>query len=167
MTTVRILTIAFEVIIWTFVPLIVLLVLAFSRTFTDETTDKAHKDASRAGFWAGILLFAMTLIYQVGIFIREGFPREMLYQGFSVEWAAGGAAAGFLLFAGRHKATSPRFAGLEVLLATSLSLYVLLHYFFIRTYNAELLSVTLGLAFGALVHFASAPGALQRRSRTG
>ena len=156
----------FELVIWVFVPLILLLIL--QRMFVLGSTHAADEKsgaAARAGFWAGLLLFAMFLIYQVNIFIQVGFPVRSIYQGFDIWLALSGALIAFVASTGGKRLISPRLMGVAVLLGTFLSSSALIHYLFIRTYNEALLSLILGVTFGVFAHFTASPSPGERGSR--
>lgn len=160
--SVQLLKLGFNVIIWTFVPLIVLIILYFTRLTAKRADDKKYRDAMKAGFWAGFILFVMVLIYQVGIFIQEGFPSNDIFQGFNIWWALLSALFGFFIFMAGHRAASPRLAGLEIMAVVFLSTYTFIHYLFIRTWNEIVLSAALGVAFGVLAYFACFPGSVRK-----
>jgi len=159
---VRVLTLIFNLIVWFFVPLIALVMLYFARVLPARADDRQHESAMKAGFWAGVMLFVIILVYQISVFVREGFPSEAIYQGFNLWWAILSAVFGFFIFTNAKEAVSPKLAGLGILLLSFLGCYIFLHYLFIRTYNELLLSAVLGITFGVLTHFASTPGLIRR-----
>lgn len=159
----------FDVTIWVFVPLILILIIRFARGMSGRAEDEKHSASAKSGFWAGFILFVTALIYHVGVFIKTSFPRNDIFQGFSLPLALVGAVAGFIIFSGGKRVLPAGFLGLIVLSITFAAFYSLLHYLFIRTANEILLSLIMGITFGALLHSAFSPTTLkeflQARSR--
>lgn len=151
----------FYFIIWFFIPAILLFFIWLIKSMSDKTEEKRHRSAMRSGYWAGIMLFIIMLIYQISIFLKTGFPRNEVYQGFSLMLALSSALVVFLLFLGGKKVVPPVISGLLVLIFTFITFSALIHYLFIRTYNDILLSAILGGVFGFLTHFAAAPTSLK------
>ncbi len=145
----------FNVVIWVIAPFILVIILFLTRAFAKRADEKRHEKAMKSGFWAGISLFLMVLIYQVGLFVAHGFPQNDIYQGFNIWLAIGVGILSFFMFMGGKKIVSPELSGFATLLITFISSYALLHYLFIRTYNELILSLTFGMAFGVLAHFAN------------
>lgn len=145
----------FNVVLWVIVPFILVAVIFLTRHVIGKTSDHRQKSAMKSGFWAGFLLFLMGLIYQVAIFLQEGFPKKELFQGFSLWLAIGSGLIGFFVFLGGKRIVAPSLSGITTLVVTFLAMYALLHYLLIRTFNELVLSLTLGIAFGVLTHFAN------------
>lgn len=145
----------FNAVIWVLVPLILVTILILTRRVVAKSGDTRQKSGMKSGFWAGFLLFVMALIYQVAIFLNEGFPQIELFQGFNLPLALGSGLAGFVIFLGGKRIVAPGFSGVVTLIITFLTMYALLHYLLIRTWNELVLSLTLGITFGVLVHFAN------------
>ena len=151
----------FYFVVWVFVPAILAALGWLVKSVANKVEEKRHRSAMQAGYWAGILLFIIILIYQVAIFLQTGFPKEEIFQGFSLSLAFGSALVVFIIFLGGKKIVPVVVAGLLVLIFTFLIFTALLHYLFIRTYNDILLSLILGGIFGFLTHFAVAPSSLK------
>lgn len=151
----------FDFVIWIFVPVILLILIWFLGSASKKLEIKRHKSATKAGFWAGIMLFVIILIYQVSIFLKIGFPHNDIFQGFKLWLSLASALATFLLFLGGKKIISPGASGWLILAFTFISFSTLLHYLFIRTYNDILLSVILGATFGFLTHLAASPSSFR------
>jgi hypothetical protein len=154
------LTTLFNIVIWIFVPAILILLINYIYNLSKRIDDRRHKSSTRAGFWAGFMLFVIAFIYQMSIFIQTGFPDTEIYQGFNLFLAIIGGAIVFLGLFGR-KVTSPELSGWLILIVSFFAFYSLLHYLFIRTFNETLLSLILGLTFGALTHFAFSPSSFK------
>jgi len=151
----------FDIVIWFFVPAILVIILWYIKSVAKRTDDLRHKHTTRAGFWAGFVLFLIALIDQVGVYITTGFPDRDIYQGFSIPLALTGAAIGFVLFSGGKKVLPAKLAGWIVLVVSFLGFYGLLQYLFVRTWNEALLSLILGVTFGIFSHMAASPATLR------
>ncbi|MDO8664564.1 MAG: hypothetical protein Q7K44_03425 [Candidatus Liptonbacteria bacterium] len=151
----------FYFVVWVFVPAILITLACLLKLRIDKVEEKRHRSAMQAGYWAGIMLFIIVLIYQVAIFLQIGFPKAEVFQGFSLPLALGSALVVFILFLGGKKIVPVVVSGLIVLVFTFLIFTALLHYLFIRTHNDVLLSMILGGIFGFLTHFAVAPTSLK------
>ena len=139
----------FYSIIWLFVPIILAIVIRFLATVHKKTSIKAHRYASRAGFWAGFMLFMIVLIYQMTVLLQVGFPHNDIFGGFNIWLSLLVALIVFIV------ATPAVISTWLILVFTFISFSSLFHYIFIRTYNDIILSVVTGVAFGFLAHLAA------------
>lgn len=146
----------FTIITWTFVPGILVLAIAKSYTLADKIEHKTYKAAARSGFTGGLVLFFITIIYQLGQYSKNGFPEAPMYQGFNLWLALGSAAATFAIFYG-GRMVSVKFVGWIVLIISFASFWALFHYVFVHTANQYILSSVLGIAFGVFCHTAFSP----------
>jgi len=151
----------FSFIIWTFVPAILVFAFLFSARLHKRVEDKKYKAAIRSGFWAGIMLFIIGVIYQVSQFIQTGFPSYDLFQGFNVLITIGSAILSFVFVSGGKRFLPLKASGFIVLLLTFVSSYGLFNYFFVRAYNEYLLSAILGISLGLFAHFAASPSVMK------
>ncbi|RJQ28431.1 hypothetical protein C4571_03605 [Candidatus Parcubacteria bacterium] len=151
----------FDFVIWIFVPFILFMIIRYLRGIHKRAEDPRYADATKSGFRAGFILFIIMLIYEVGGFLKAGFPDREIYQGIDLPLALLGAIVGFVLFSGGKRVLPAQVSGWITLVMTFISFYALLHYLFIRTYNEPLLSLILGITFGALAHSATSPTTLQ------
>jgi hypothetical protein len=147
----------FDWIVWVLVPFLLLLALWKTYSHLKKSPDVRANESSRAGFWAGFVLFVIIFTYQVAGFFKTGFPNEPIYKGFDLLLALSAALLAFLVFFGGRKAVPSRLKGWSVFASSLFTFYSLFHYLFIRTYNEVFLSVVLGLALGVLVHNIVAP----------
>lgn len=161
MATKGLLLTIFDLIVWFFVPTVLVLILWFTKSVAKHTDDLRHKHTTRAGFWAGFTLFLIALIEQVGTFIKIGFPSRDMYQGFSVALAITGAVIGYFLFSGGKKVLPAKISGWIALFVSFFGFYGLFQYLFVRTHNEALLSLILGITFGVLSHMAASPARLK------
>ena len=146
----------FNLVIWTFVPAVLLVALVKSYGLANKIENKTYKNAARSGFTGGMVLFFITLIWQLGQFVKNGFPDAPIYQGFSVLLALACAIATFALFYG-GRVVPVKLVGWIVLLITFSSFWFLFHYLFVHTANEYILSSVLGVAFGIFSHTAFSP----------
>ena len=146
----------FDVIIWMYVPVVLGMVIAYAYVIPGKIDNKHYKKTARSGFWAGFILFLMAVIYQVGVFLKTGFPHDPMYRGFSLVLAIGAVLVTYPIFYSGKK-TSPQLAGWIVLVLTSVSFWMLFHYLFVHTYNEFILSFVLGVSFGVFAHTAFTP----------
>ena len=151
----------FDVVIWVLVPLIILSVLYFTRAGAKRPGHEKDASSIRSGFWAGFVLFLIVLVYKVGQCLVNGFPENEIYQGFNI-WIVFASTLGVLiLMATKGKVKSSRTTGLATLLISFVGFYAFVDYMLIREYNEILLSLTLGVAFGSLLSFASSPSSFR------
>ncbi|MBI3588899.1 MAG: hypothetical protein HY093_00585 [Candidatus Liptonbacteria bacterium] len=151
----------FDFITWVIIPLILLLVLVMTKK-TDKDPDYARDvKAVKSGFWGGLTLVAIVLVYKVSHFLDVGFPHDPIFQGINLNLAFLASVIVFILFTMKNVVASHKTVGLTVLVVTALSAYALVDYLLIREYNQFLISVTLGTAFGSLLYFASFPRSLK------
>ena len=146
----------FNLVIWTFVPAVFLVAIVKSHGLADKIGNKTYKNAARSGFTGGMVLFFITLIWQLGQFVKNGFPDAGIYQGFNLFLALACAIATFALFYG-GRAVPVKLVGWIVLLISFGSFWCLFHYLFIHTANEYILSLVLGIAFGIFSHTAFSP----------
>lgn len=149
----------FDVVIWTYVPIIMGMVIFYAYMIADKIEHTHYKKTARSGFWAGFILFLIVLIYQVGVFLTNGFPDDPIYKGFNLLLAIGAALITYPIFYSGKK-TSPKLAGWIVLALTTISFWTLFHYLFVHTYNEYILSMALGVSFGVFAHTAFTPVSL-------
>ncbi|MBI4085552.1 MAG: hypothetical protein HY432_03575 [Candidatus Liptonbacteria bacterium] len=139
----------FYLVVWFFVPIVLLLIIRFLATVHTRTNTKSQKHAAHAGFWAGFVLFIIVMIYQINIFLQIGFPNNYMYNGFNL-WLC--LIAALIIFV---VATPTVMSNWTVLILTFLSFFALFHYLFVRTYNDIILSIVMGMVFGFLTHIAA------------
>ena len=146
----------FSIVIWTFVPAILIVAIAKSYGIGNKIEHKTYKSAARSGFVGGFVLFLIFLIHQLGLFVQNGFPDAAIYQGFNIWLAVFAMLATYGIFYG-GRALPARMVGWVVLLISFASCWTLFHYLFIHTANEYILSVVLGIAFGVFSQTAFSP----------
>lgn len=147
----------FNFVIWIIVPLILCYIIGKTHGIAKKIEDRKHRSAVKAGFWAGFVLFLMYLISQVDTFLRLGFPKKDIFQGFNAPLALGAAIAAFFISSAGKRLVHARIAGWIVMLISFGGFSALLHYLFIHTWNEPLLSLILGFTFGHLVAHSLSP----------
>lgn len=151
----------FTFIIWILIPIILFTILLMTKKTAKDPDFAKEVKSIKSGFWGGVTLVAIIVVYKVGGFVVNGFPNNPIFQGFDLLWTFGSSLITLILFSIKNTVASHRTIGLIVLIITSFSLYALLDYLLIRENNALLTSLTLGVAFGAMLHFASSPKSLR------
>ena len=146
----------FTIVIWTFVPAILIVSITKSYGIGNKIEKKTYKSAARSGFVGGFVLFLIFLIHQLGLFVQNGFPDAAIYQGFNIWLAISAMLATYGIFYG-GRALPVRMVGWVVLLISFASFWTLFHYLFIHTANEYILSVVLGIAFGVFSQTAFSP----------
>lgn len=152
----------FDIFIWVFVPVMLVIGLWTLFSFSRKMEDEKYKVSEKAGFFGGFLLFVIVFIYQVGGFVKNGFPQEPIFQGLNPWITLGAAAAAFILSNTGKKIIPREWSGGVVLLSSFACFYALAHYLFIRTWNEFLLSLILGISFGIFGYIASSPALIRQ-----
>lgn len=147
----------FDIIVWVCVPLFLGAGIVAIHAIPGKMKNRRYKTATRAGFWAGAMLFIIVFIYQISTFINQGFPVGPVYRGFNGWVALLWSAGTFVIFHRWTTFISPKWSGWIMLLLAFISFYSLFHYIFIRTLNTAILSLTLSTLFGMLAHLAITP----------
>ena len=155
------LNLIFDFINWVVIPLILFIVIFLTKKTAKDPDYIKDVKAINAGFWGGIILVAITLVYQIGGFIQNGFPHNPLFQGIDLALTFAISIIVFILFVSKKAVASHKTIGLAVLIITSDASYAIVSYLFIREANELIISATLGTAFGAMLHFASSPKSLR------
>jgi hypothetical protein len=139
------------VIVWIVVPIILFGLFMLSRSIVNKAKKGEHELSTRAGYWAGLIAFVIFLIYELPS-IR--FPNFNSISSINISfWVLLVSCIAGYYFLHFLKITIPtRMAGFVVLVFVLCSLSALFSYFFIQSINDVLMSISLGLAFGVLVH---------------
>ena len=148
------------IVLWVIVPVIMAGLALMSRTITNRIAEGENKVSSRAGLWAGLVLFVIYFIYKMPPF---RVPEVLIDKTLKLNlWGVVlGMLIGFGLLWGLKKLIFTRVIGFIILLLVFSGTSLLYSYFFIRTFNDFLLSSTLGIAFGALLHIIVMPKSIQ------
>lgn len=152
----------FDILVWVFVPLMLIIGLWTLYSFCKRMEDEKYRASAKAGYFGGFLLFVIAFIFQVGGYVQSGFPEESIFQGFNPWITLGAALIAFILAPSGKKIIPREWSGAVVLLGSSAGFYALAHYLFIRTWNEFLLSLILGISFGAFAFIASSPALIRQ-----
>ncbi len=148
------------IVIWGIVPAILLALLIFGMMIVKRTSDHERRTSARAGFWAGLVLFIGYVISQSRTLkIPDSF---FLYlPRFDLVPAGIGFVIGFLFLWGVRFLLLTRMVGVVSLILSAVSLSGLYSYVFIDHLRNVILFMSLGFAFGALLHIVFFPGSLK------
>ena len=146
----------FDIVVWSVIPAILITAIFKSYSVAKHIEQKQYRLAARSGFVAGVVLFLTFVIYQLGQFVKYGFPEKAIWQGFNPYLAILFMLGTFALFYGKRSLPA-KFVGWIVLTITFAALWTLFHYLLIHTANEYILSIVLGIAFGIFSHTAFSP----------
>lgn len=145
-----------EVAIWLIVPAILAGIIVFARSIVYRTAEGEHRLSVRAGHYAGFVAFVTYVVAQIQVFeiprITELGALQLRPESFVIA-----AVAGYFLVYLIRSAIPTRIGGFMVLLLVFAGSTALYSYFFVQTFNNAILSSTLGLAFGVLIHAVISP----------
>jgi len=148
------------IVLWLIVPSIMVGLIVMGRSIVKRAVEGENKVTARAGWWAGLVLFVIYFIYKLPSFqipeIIIDRTLELNLRGVIL-----GTLVGFFLLLILKICISSRVVGFIILLLVSSGTSLLYSYFFIRTFNDILLSSTLGIAFGVLLHIIVMPKSIQ------
>jgi len=148
------------IVLWGVVPVIMAGLALMGRTIANRVAEGENKVSARAGLWAGLVLFVIYFVYKMPSF---RVPEVLIDKTLELNlWGTIlGMLIGFGLLWGLKKLIFTRVVGFIILLLVFSGTSFLYSYFFIRTFNDFLLSSTLGIAFGALLHIIVMPRSIQ------
>jgi hypothetical protein len=144
------------IVLWGVAPAIFVALLIFGMIIVRRTSYDERKTSARAGFWAGLVLF-------IGYVISQSHTLKMPAAIFrylpelDLLPAAIGFIVGFLFLWGVRFLLLTRMVGLISLVLSTLSTSGLYSYIFIDTLRDKILFISLGFAFGALLHIVFFP----------
>lgn len=160
-----ILDVLVALVIWIAVPSIMIGLVMLGHWASHQTEEGDLRTAARAGFWAGLVCFVIF------------FAATLRYSGVPTEWVRnlhveplsvlGGLVGGFLLFQALARLLRTRAIGFLVLLLAFSGITALYSYIFLRGFNDAILSASLGVALGLLLHVVVLPGVLRELFRGG
>ncbi len=145
---------------WVVVPCVLLGIFGFSIAIVGRTPKGPVRTSANAGFWAGLLLFVIYIVSQLGK-LKEPNLNFTNLPGIELIPTAIGLVLGFLFLWGvRFIAPSPM-VGLLSLVLSAASLSALYSYIFIESLRSAMLFLTLGAALGALLHVVFFPQSIR------
>lgn len=148
------------IVLWLIVPAIMAGLALMGLSIAKRAIEGENKVAAEAGWWAGLVLFVIYFIYKMPSF---RVPELLIDKTLELNlWdAVLGTLIGFVLLWVLKRLIATKVVGFIVLLLAFSGTSSLYSYFFIRTFNDILISSTLGIAFGALLHIMILPKSLQ------
>ncbi|KAF0146365.1 MAG: hypothetical protein FD156_33 [Nitrospirae bacterium] len=136
---------------WVVVPLILVGLFFLGRSIMLNVPMGENRTSARSGFWAGLVLFVIYFVYEIALFKTPEFVKIETLQ-LNIWGVISGLFLGFAMLFGIKYLIPTRIVGFLILFLTFSSASALYSYVFIQTFNEWLLSSTLGVAFGALLH---------------
>ena len=141
---------------WVAVPAIMLALFVFARKIVLKAPNPESKTSAKAGFWAGLIIFVIFVISQMHNLAQPQFDPLQL-AGIAFWPTLFGAILGFtLLFVVGWLLPTPR-VGFIVLILAATSTSSFYSYLFISDIRNGILSLTLGVGLGALLHIVVRP----------
>ncbi len=149
------------VIQWIVVPCTMIGLLLFARVITRSgIRNPDTRVSARAGFWAGIVLFVIYAIANLGRITNPSFaPIPM--SSFLIVLTPIGMGAGFVFLWLVRTALPTRYLGLFTLTLTAVSTSALFTYVFMDGLRTAVLYLTLGAALGILLYIVVFPASLR------
>jgi len=148
------------ILLWLIIPSIMAGLVLMGRSIVKRAVEGENKVTARAGWWAGLVLFVIYFIYKMPSFqvpeIIIDRTLELNLRGVIL-----GTLVGFVFLWILKICISTRVVGFIILFLVFSGTSFLYSYFFIRTFNDFLLSSTLGIAFGVLLHIIVMPKSIQ------
>jgi len=148
------------IVVWVIPPIILFGLIIYSKSIQRKTTAEDNKISVKAGYWGGLILFVIYIVYQMPLFQPPHFGKIEIFQ-LNLWGLLGGVLVGFFLLLVLRKIVRTPIASFIVLLLTFCGTSGLFSYFFIRTFNDILISSTLGMAFGTFLHIMIMPKSIR------
>jgi len=145
---------------WIVIPVILIGLFFLGRSIINSVALKENKTSAKAGFWGGLVLFVIYFLFEIPLFKTPQFVKIESLRLNIPGVLIGGLFGFFILFILKYVIPT-RVVGFVVLFLTFSSTAALYSYIFIQTFNDWLLSSTLGVAFGALLHITVWPRSVQ------
>lgn len=144
------------VVLWLVVPIILFGVVLLASSIVSRTSEGEHRLSVRAGFWAGLVAFVAFVAYEIDSFHIPDFTKAASLH-LSLIYFFLAIAFGYLFLFFLKKFIPTRLGGFIVFILVFTGASSLFSYFFVQAINHILLSATLGVALGALIHMIVAP----------
>ncbi len=145
---------------WVIIPAVIFSLFVFSFRVTTTITESELKISSRAGFWAGLLLFVIYVIGQLNA-IRKPVLEYSPLPGFLWLPMGFGSILGFAILWLIKIVLPTRLVGLITLLLCSVSTSALFTYIFLDSLRVWVLYLTLGTSLGILLHIVFFPASVK------
>jgi len=141
---------------WILVPFIMLGLIAIADSIVRKTAEGPHRLSVRAGYWAGFVAFVTFVVYQKNPITVPELSTKVDINLSALSFVAA-AAVGYVLLVAIKRMIPTRMGGFLVLFLVFAGSSSLFSYLFVQEINDIILSSTLGLAFGVLVHTIISP----------
>lgn len=151
---------------WVILPLIMLAIFAFCCVIVGTARTPESKVSSWAGLFAGLLIFVVYVVSQLGQ-IREPDFRSGTLPGMLWTPLGCGLVAGFVFLGFVQAAVPTRLVGLITLTLAASSTSAIFTYTFIDQLRLSVLYWTLGATLGTLVHIVLFPTSVEHIVRHG
>ena len=148
------------ILLWLIIPSIMAGLVLMGRSIVKRAVEGENKVTARAGWWAGLVLFVIYFIYKMPSFQVPEIIIDRTLE-LNLRGVIFGTLVGFVLLWILKIFISTRVVGFIILFLVFSGTSFLYSYFFIRTFNDILLSSTLGIAFGVLLHIIVMPKSIQ------
>lgn len=152
-------------IIWIVIPIILLGLFAFGISLERSRKKPQARRSARAGYWAGMLLFVMFVIYEGRDF--HSYPRTSLGAYLNLWAVLVSAASGFALLRVAHRYVNHLVISFIIMALISSSLSGLVAYLFMEDFRQWIVSGTLGFSLGALLLVMISPQSIEEIYETG
>ncbi len=151
---------------WVVIPLIMFAIFAFCSIIVATARTPEAKVSSWAGFFAGLLIFVVYVVSQLGQ-IREPDFRTAALPGMLWYPLCCGLVAGFVFLGFVQAAVPTRLVGLITLTLAASSTSAIFTYTFIDQLRLSVLYWTLGATLGTLLHIVLFPMSVEHIVRRG
>jgi hypothetical protein len=145
---------------WIIVPVIMLALFIFACKIVRRAPNPEAKTSANAGLWAGLILFFVFVISRMNSLKLPEFS-DIGIAGINFRRVLIGTIIGIILFVGVRYLLPTRRVGFIVLIFIACSTFSLYSYFFIADIRNLVLSLTLGVGLGALLHIMILPSSVK------
>ena len=146
--------------VWIAIPSIMLGISLLARSIMSRIPEGENKVSARAGWWAGLVLFAIYFFYEMPSFhVLEISVQASLR--LDILGVLLGSIGGFFLLWVLKCVVSTRVVGFVILFLCFSGFAALYTYFFLSIFNNVLASSVLGIAFGSLIHVVAMPDSVK------
>ncbi len=145
---------------WMVAPCIMLALFFFATAIVGAANGKEIKTSAKAGLWAGLIIFVIYVVSQLGVIRNSRFDFYEL-PGLLLGPIAIGVIVGFLFLWLVRIMLPTRLLGLLTLVLSATSTSALFSYLFINYLRIIVLYSMLGIALGILLHIVLFPATVR------
>ncbi len=149
-----------NLVLWMIIPFILFALFIFSWVIAKKAKTSELKVSSRAGLWAGLIIFVIYLLSNLNRVHEPNFSFQSL-PGLLIMPMSLGFIIGFSFLWLVRSMTPTRLVGIITLLLSAISTSALFTYFFIIDLRIWILYLTLGSALGILLHIVFFPASVK------